>query len=310
VRAIIQTRYGGPEVLEARDVPMPSPGANGVLIRVRTASVNRSDWEMLTGRPAIVRMSGAGFRRPTRQVLGSDVAGTVEAVGSAVTQFRPGDEVLGDTLWHGMGGFAEYVVAPEESPLVAKPPEVSFEDAAALPQAAVLAFQGLRTNGPVRPGDQVLVNGAGGGAGSFAIQLARSYGAEVTGVDSTEKLDTMRSLGASHVVDYTRDDFAAGDRRYDRILDFWASRSILTYRRALRPDGVYAMVGGTVPKLLQAVSLGWVFSGIARPVRRSPLRAVRGARGADPAGSGACPRQARHHDVSHPGRRWRHLKPD
>jgi NADPH:quinone reductase-like Zn-dependent oxidoreductase len=207
-----------------------------------------------------VRLSGAGFLRPKRRILGSDVAGEVEAVGSSVTRFRPGDAVFGDLLYHAMGTFAEYVSVSEGAPLALKPPELSFEEAATLPQAAVLGLQGMRRPVPIEPGDRVMVNGAGGGAGTFALQLAKLYGAEVTGVDSTVKLDEMRSLGADHVIDYTREDFAKSGLRFDRIVDFASHRSIFTYRRVLRPGGRYGVVGGSVPRLLQAATLGWALS--------------------------------------------------
>ena len=260
MKAIVNERYGAPDVLELRDVEQPRVRDDGVLIRVRAASVNHSDWEGLTARPVYVRLSGAGFRKPRRHILGSDVAGMVEAVGRDVTQFQPGDEVLADTLYHGLGGFAEYVSVRESAPLVLKPEGLTWEQAAALPQAAVLGLQGLREHGGVEPGQRVLVNGAGGGAGTFAIQIAKSLGAEVTGVDKAEKLDLMRSIGADHVVDYTTEDFARGGERYDRILDFSAHRSLFTYRRALGANGVYLMVGGSTPRILQAVVLGSLMS--------------------------------------------------
>ncbi|NOX23876.1 MAG: NAD(P)-dependent alcohol dehydrogenase, partial [Actinobacteria bacterium] len=190
MKAAVYERYGSPDVLQLHDVERPSVQDDGVLIRVHAASVNRSDWESLTARPVYVRLAGSGFLRPKRPILGSDVAGTVEAVGADVTEFRPGDEVLADSMWHGLGGFAEYVSVPERAPLVLKPGDVSFDQAASLPQAAVLALQGLRYKREIQPGDKVLISGAGGGAGSFAIQLAKAHGAEVTGVDSTIKLDT------------------------------------------------------------------------------------------------------------------------
>ena len=259
MKAVVYHEYGLPDVLELTDVDKPNVKDDGVLIRVRAASVNRSDWETLTGSPAYVRLSG-GLSKPKRPILGSDIAGIVEAVGSDVTEFQPGDEVFGDIMWHGSAGFAEYVSVPERAPLVHKPAGVSFEDAAALPQGAVIALQGPREKGGVQPGQQVMINGAGGGAGSFAVLIAKSLGAEVTGVDNTEKLDTMRSIGADHVIDYTSEDFAKGGRRYDRILDLAMHRSIFAYRSVLKDDGVYLMVGGSVPRLLQAVIVGGLIS--------------------------------------------------
>ncbi|GMQ85971.1 MAG: NAD(P)-dependent alcohol dehydrogenase [Acidimicrobiia bacterium] len=260
MKAIVYRQYGSPDVLELQDVEKPVVGDDGVLIRVHAASVNRSDWETLTAHPVYVRLGGAGFLKPKRTILGSDIAGRVEAVGDNVTQFRPGDEVFGDILWHGLGGFAEYVSVSENAPLVLKPTSMTFEEAAAIPQAAVLALQGLRDKGQIQQGHTVLVNGAGGGAGTFAVQIAKSLGAEVTGVDSTTKLDMMRSTGADHVIDYTSEDFAKGGRRYDRILDFAGHRSIFAYRRALRPEGTYVMVGGSMPRLLQLVVVGSLIS--------------------------------------------------
>jgi len=260
MKAIVYRQYGSPDVLELQDVEKPVVKDDGVLIRVHAASVNRSDWETLTAHPVYVRFGGAGFLKPKRPILGSDIAGRVEAVGNNVKQFRPGDEVFGDILWHGLGGFAEYVSVSESAPLVLKPPSMTFEEAAAIPQAAVIGLQGLRDKGQIQQGHSVLVNGAGGGGGTFAVQIAKSLGAEVTGVDSTTKLDMMRSIGADQVIDYTSEDFAKGGQRYDRILDFAAHRSIFAYKRALRPQGIYVMVGGSMPRLLQTLVLGPLIS--------------------------------------------------
>lgn len=262
MKAIVYRRYGSADVLGLEDVERPALRDDGVLIRVLATSVNRSDWEGLTGSPAYVRFSGSGLWKPKRSILGSDVAGRVEAVGRDVTEFQPGDEVLADTLWHGAGGFAEYVSIPDHAPLVHKPATITFEQAAALPQAAVLGLQGLQYRGGVQPGEAVLINGAGGGGGTFAIQIAKSLGAEVTGVDNTAKLDTMRSVGADHVIDYTRENFAKDGHRYDRILDFAAHRSLLAYKRVLRKGGIYAMVGGSMPRLLQVLVVGSIVSRI------------------------------------------------
>ncbi len=260
MRAIVYERYGPPDVLELRDVPAPEVKDDEVLVRVHAASVNRSDWERLTARPAYVRFAGAGLLRPKRPILGSDVAGRVEAVGRDVTQFRPGDAVLADTLYFGMGAFAEYVAVPERAPIAHKPPGLSFEAAATLPQAALLALQGLLRKGPAAPGQRVAIVGAGGGGGSFAVQIAKSRGAEVTGVDHGGKADLMRSLGADHVVDYTRADYTRRGERYDRILDFAGGRSLRANRRALASAGVYLLVGGSVPRLLQAAVVGGLIS--------------------------------------------------
>jgi NADPH:quinone reductase-like Zn-dependent oxidoreductase len=207
---------------------------------------------------------GGGFWKPKDQILGSDVAGVVEAVGADVTEFRPGDEVLGDTLYHGHGGFAEYVAVPAQAPIVAKPPGITFAQAATLPQGAVLALQGLRAKQEVRDGHQILINGAGGGSGTLAVQMAKSLGAEVTGVDAGDKFEVMRSAGADHVIDYTAEDFTRSESRYDRILDFVGSRSLFAFRRVLKPDGVYLIVGGSMPRLLQAVFVGWLITRLGR----------------------------------------------
>ena len=260
MKAIVYQQYGSPDVLELVDVERPVVNDDGVLIRVHAASVNRSDWETLTAHPFHVRLGGAGFLRPRRPILGSDIAGRIEAVGRNVTLFQPGDEVFGDILWNGSGGFAEYVSVPERAPLVLKPDRMTFEEAAAIPQAAVLGLQGLRHKGQIQPGHRVAINGAGGGAGSFAVQIAKALGAEVTGVDSTTKLDMMRSIGADHVIDYTREDFAKRGQRYDRILDVVGSRSIFAYKRALSSEGIYVMVGGSMPRLLQTLMLGSLIS--------------------------------------------------
>lgn len=249
---MVYERYGGPEVLELRDVPVPVPGERDVLIEVAAASVNRSDWESLIGRPAYARLQG--LRRPRQQILGTDVAGRVAAVGSAVTSFRPGDHVFGDIMYHGAGSFAEFACVPETAALVHKPPELDFATAAALPQAAVIALQAMA--GTARPGSRVLINGAGGGTGAFAIQLARAAGAEVTGVDNALKQDFVRSLGASHVIDYTTTDYTAAGPHYDFILDLVCHRSMFAIRRALAPGGRYAIVGGTTRALIAAATLG------------------------------------------------------
>jgi NADPH:quinone reductase-like Zn-dependent oxidoreductase len=249
VRAVVYDRYGPPEVLRVEEVPTPSPIADQVLVRVAATSINLSDWECLRGSPLYARIGG--LRKPARRTLGSDIAGRVEAVGPGVTRFRPGDEVYGDNL--GLkGGFAEYAVAPE-SALTHKPDELTFSEASTIPQAGAVALQGTAD---AAPGKRVLINGAGGGSGSFAIQLAKRAGAHVTGVDNAGKLDFMRSLGADHVVDYRSDDFTRNAEPYDLILDLVAHRSVFAYRRALAPGGRYRCVGGPVPTLLRVVTIG------------------------------------------------------
>lgn len=252
MKAIVFTKYGSPDVLELKDVETPTPGDDEVLIRVHAASLNDWDHGALLGADLVNRLI-FGLFRPKKQILGSDVAGRIESVGKDARQFRPGDDVFGD-LSGRWGGFAEYVCA-RESALALKPPMMTFEEAAAIPQAGLLALQGLRKMGRIRPGQKLLVNGAGGGVGTFAIQIAKLYGAEVTGVDSPEKLDLLRSLGADHVVDYTREDFTRSGLRYDLILDVKTTRSILDCARALTPGGTYVTVGGSLARLIQGLLL-------------------------------------------------------
>src|SRR5215212_274145 len=249
MRAVVYDRYGPPESLRVDEVPTPSPTTNQVLLRVLATSVNLSDWECLRGAPLYARLGGV--RAPARRTLGSDVAGRVEAVGSGVTRFGVGDEVYGDNLQL-KGGFAEYAVAPE-SALAHKPEELTFAEASAIPQAAAIA---LRGTAGVAAGQRVLINGAGGGSGSFAIQLTKRAGAHVTGVDNAGKLDFMRSLGADAVIDYRSEDFTHTDEPYDLVLDLVATRSAFACRRALAPGGRYRCVGGSVPILLGIVTLG------------------------------------------------------
>src|SRR5712692_3404473 len=252
MKAIVYTRYGPPEVLQLKEVDRPTPRDDEVLIKVRAVSVNRSDWEGLTGTPLYARLGG--LLKPRHHILGSDIAGRVETVGRNIRRFQPGDEVFGD-IFGRMGGFAEYVCA-REGVLALKPASMTFEQVAAIPQAGVIALQGIRDKGQVQPGQRVLINGAGGATGMFAVQLAKLYGAEVTGVDNTGKLDFMRSLGADHVIDYTREDFTKNGRQYDMVLDVVAHRSVFAYKRALRPNGSYFMVGGSVATIFQILLLG------------------------------------------------------
>src|SRR2546422_6727631 len=264
MKAIVYTKYGPPDVLRLKEVERPTPTDDEVLIKVQAVSVNRSDWEILTGAPLYARVGG--LLRPRHQILGSDIAGRVEMAGRNIRRFQPGDEVFGDILGR-MGGFAEYVCARERA-LALKPASMTFEEAAAIPQAAVIALQGVRDKGQVKPGQKVLINGAGGGAGTFAVQLAKSYGAEVTGVDNTGKMDYMRSLGADHVIDYTREDFTKNGLRYDLILDVVAHRSVFTYKRALSPNGSYFAVGGSVAGFLPILLLGpWLGTGTSKKIR-------------------------------------------
>jgi NADPH:quinone reductase-like Zn-dependent oxidoreductase len=252
VKAVVYTEYGPPGVLQLKEVATPTPADDEVLVKVQAVSLNRSDWEGLIGKPLYARIGG--LLKPRHQILGSDIAGRVEMAGRNIKRFQPGDEVFGDILWH-MGGFAEYVCVPERF-LAPKPASMTFEQAAAIPQAAVIALQGIRDKGQVQPGQKVLINGAGGGTGTFAVQLAKLYGAEVTGVDNTGKLDFMRSLGADHVIDYTQEDFTKNGKQYDLILDVIAHGSVFGYKRALRPNGSYFCVGGSVATALQILLLG------------------------------------------------------
>lgn len=280
MKAMVRREYGSPDVLNLEEFEKPVPGDDEVLVRVHAASLNLGDWELLTGKPFLFRIlvrifvpaprlrtpppkqgrgassAASALLEPRIKVLGGDIAGRVEAVGKNVKQFRPSDEVFGDIYGNGMGAFAEYACVPEEAALVAKPAGMSFEDAAAIPQAAFIALQGVRDKGQLQPGGKVLINGAGGGAGTFAVQIAKSLGAEVTGVDSTMKLDMMLSLGADHVIDYTQEDFTRNAERYDLILDLAAYRSIFDCRRVLSPNGIYLMAGGSMAQLLQALFLG------------------------------------------------------
>ena len=261
MRAIVYTEYGPPDVLQFTEVAKPTPKDDEVLIRIRAASVNALDWRLMRGGPYIVRIL-FGLRkpkigRPGRP--GRDVAGQIEAVGRNVTQFKPGDEVFGVCL----GAFAEYACAIEDK-LALKPANISFEDTAAVPVAAISALQGLRDKGRIQRGQKVLVDGASGGVGTFAVQIAKSFGAEVTAVCSTRNVDRARSIGADHVIDYTREDFTKSGQRYDLILAANAYHSIFAYRRALSQDGIYVMAGGGWAQILQAVLLGPLLSLIGR----------------------------------------------
>jgi NADPH:quinone reductase-like Zn-dependent oxidoreductase len=251
MKAIVHTKYGPPDVLKLEEVQKPDPSDDGVLVKVHAASVNPLDSYVMRGPLFFLPMIG-GLLKPKHKVLGCDIAGRVEAVGRHVKQFQPGDEVFGGK---GSGGFAEYVCAIEDK-LALKPANVSFEDAAAVPIAAITALQGLRDKGRIQRGHKVLVDGASGGVGTFAVQIAKSFGAEVTAVCSTRNVDTARSIGADHVIDYTREDFTQSGQRYDLILGANAHHSIFDYRRALSRDGIFVMVGGGWIQILQAMLLG------------------------------------------------------
>ncbi len=254
MKAIVYTKYGPPDVLQLKEVEKPTPKDNEVLIKVHAASANAADWHLMRGKPFLVRLMGFGLLKPKNKILGADVAGRVEAVGRNVKQFQPGDDVFGCD-W---GGFAEYVCA-SESALVLKPAGMTFEEVAAVPMAAVTALQGLRDKGQIQSGQKVLINGASGGVGTFAVQIAKSFGAEVTAVCSTRNLDMARSIGADQVIDYTQEDFTKSGQRYDLILAANGYHSISDYKRALSPKGIYVCTGGSMAQVFQALLLGpWI----------------------------------------------------
>lgn len=255
MKAIIFTEYGSPDHIQIKEVARPIPKNNEVLVKVQASSINSWDWEFQSGASFINRLLFGLFKpKPEKQILGADIAGTVVELGENATRFQPGDDVFGD-LWDCWGGFAEYACAPEGS-LEPKPVNATFTEAAAVPQAGVLALQGLLKVGQIQPGQKVLINGAGGGVGTFAVQLAKLYGSEVTGVDQAHKLEAVRSIGADHVIDYTKEDFTKNGQRYDLILDVQGVRSMFSYKRALSPHGTYAMVGGAMPRIFQALFFG------------------------------------------------------
>ena len=256
MKALVRDEYGAVDVLKIEDVETPTPGENDALVRVRATSVNTADLDQLAGKPRIARL-GTGIGRPKARRLGLDMTGVVEAVGRKVTRFEPGDEVWADMFSNGSGAFAEYVCA-RETAFHPKPPGLTFEQAATVPHSGLLALQGLNARGGVRAGQHVLINGAGGCVGPFAIQIAKARGATVTGVDHTDKLDMLRSLGVDQVIDYTEDDFAKSGDRYDFILDIAARRTLFTHRRALAPGGVYVQVARTLGGFLRAAILGAV----------------------------------------------------
>jgi NADPH:quinone reductase-like Zn-dependent oxidoreductase len=247
MKAIVQDKYGSPDdVLELRDIDTPVVKDDDVLVRVHAASVHPDVWHCVRGLPYVLRIMGAGLLKPKNRVPGTDVAGHVESVGKNVTQFQPGDEVFGESVsghqWHNGGAYAEYAAVPEDA-LALKPTNLTFEQAAAVPTSAFIALQGIRYQGQVQPGQKVLINGAGGGVGTFAVQLAKSYGADVTGVDSTTKLAMIRSIGADQVIDHTQEDFTQRGERYDLILDIPGNHSLSDCRHALTPKGTYVLIG-------------------------------------------------------------------
>ncbi len=277
MKAVIFHDYGPPDVLKYEDIEKPTAGDNEVLLKVRAASLNPVDWHGMRGKPYVMRMMG-GLRKPKSTRLGCDVAGKIEAVGRSVTQFKPGDEVFGGGL--GLGAFAEYVCAPESSALVTKPDNLTFEQAAAVPVAAFTALQGLRDKGQIQPGHSVLINGAAGGVGTFAVQIAKALGANVTGICSTRNLDMVRSLGADRAIDYTKEDFTKGAQRYDIILDAVGNHSLSAYKRILNPKGVCAIAAGPdglwlgpLARFIQALALSPFVSQKFAPFIASPNKA-------------------------------------
>lgn len=260
MKAIIYTQYGSPDVLHLKDVEKPTPKADEVLIRVHAASINAADFYMVTGSPFIARLMTGGIFRPTNTIPGADVAGQVEAVGQNVTRFKVGDEVFGDLSSSGWGAFAEYVCASEKV-LVLKPANITFEAAAAVPLAGVTAVKGLHKLANIQPGQKVLINGAGGGVGTFAVQIAKALGAEVTAVCSTKKVSMAQSLGADHVIDYKQTDFTRNGKQYDVIFDLGAYRSFRDYAQSLTAQGMYLVGGGSVGNLFRVMLFGKLASG-------------------------------------------------
>lgn len=274
MKAIVYTEYGSPDVLQFKEVEKPAPKDDEILVKIHAAALNAADWYLMKGTPFLARLMTGGLARPRNTILGSDIAGRVEAVGRNVRQFQPGDEVFGDTSGCGLGGLAEYTAAPENV-WALKPRGITFEQAAAVPMAAVTALQGLRNTGKIQQGQKVLINGASGGVGTFAVQLARSFGTEVTAVVSTRNVAAARAIGADHVIDYTQEDFTRNGQRYDLIMAVNGYHPITHYRRALSPNGIYVATGGTMAQIFQGMLLGPFLSmagskktvsmGVARP---------------------------------------------
>jgi NADPH:quinone reductase-like Zn-dependent oxidoreductase len=254
MKAMVYTQYGPPDVLQFKEVEKPTPNQNEALIKVQASSVTFGDLAAVTGEPFIARLS-LGLREPKFKIPGKDFAGQVEAVGAGVKQFKPGDQVFGDLSECGWGAYAQYVSVPE-SAIALKPANISFESAAAVPESAVVALQGLRNIGQIKSGNIVLIVGASGGIGTFAVQMAKSFGAEVTGVCSTRNLELVHSIGADHTIDYTKEDFTQNGQRYDLILATVGYRSICEYKRALAPQGIYVATGGSMAQIFQPMLLG------------------------------------------------------
>jgi len=255
MKAIVYEKYGSPDVIQLKDIEKPTPKDDEVLIKIHAASVNAYDWHFLTADIFLIRLMGGGLLKPKNTRLGADVAGRIETVGKNVKQFQPGDEVFGMVK----GSFAEYTCAPE-SALALKPVNTSFDEAAAIPMAAITALQGLRDEGQIRAGQTVLINGASGGVGTFAVQIAKSFGAEVTAVCSTRNLEQARSIGADHVIDYTKEDFTKNGQQYDLVFAANGYHSLSAYKRALTPKGIYIMAGGTMAQIFQSMLMGSMMS--------------------------------------------------
>jgi NADPH:quinone reductase-like Zn-dependent oxidoreductase len=257
MKAIICTKYGSPDVLKFEEVQKPVPGDDEVLIKIHAAAANAGDWHLMRADPFMIRLM-FGLQKPKHEILGTDVAGCVEAIGKNVTQFQPGDEIFGNMSSSGFGAFAEYVCAPENS-IALKPSNITFEDAAAVPSAAGTALQALRDKGQIQSGQKVLINGASGGVGTFAVQIAKAFGAEVTAVCSTGNMEMVRSIGADHVIDYTKEDFTQNGQQYDLIIAANGYHPISDYKRALTHTGIYVMTGGSTAQMFQAMTIGpWI----------------------------------------------------
>jgi NADPH:quinone reductase-like Zn-dependent oxidoreductase len=259
MKAIVYTKYGSPDVLQLKEIAKPTPNDDEVLVEVKAASLNAYDWHFLSADIFLIRLMGGGLLKPKNTRLGADMAGRVEAVGRNIKKFQPGDEVFGDIGAWGNGAFAEFVSVPE-SALTLKPINLSFEQAAAVPMAAITALQGLRDAGQIQPGQKVLINGASGGVGTFALQIAKWFGAEVTAVCSTRNLEQARSLGADIITDYTKGDFTKSGQKYDLILAANGYHPLSAYKRSLTSRGIYVMAGGSIAQIFQAMLLGQVMS--------------------------------------------------
>jgi NADPH:quinone reductase-like Zn-dependent oxidoreductase len=261
MKAIVQTEYGSPDVLSLQEVDKPVVTNNGVLVRIRATSVNAGDWHLMRGDPFLSRLMFGGIFKPKIQILGFDIAGSVEEIGKDVTQFQVGDQVFGDLSESGFGAFAEYVCATE-SALAFKPTNISFEQAATVPGAALTALQGLRDCGGIQSGQKVLINGASGGVGSFAVQIAKAFGADVTAVCSTNKMEMIETLGADRIIDYTQTDITKNGQQYDLIIDAAAYRSVFDYQPILKTEGTYVLIGGSISRIFQVLLFGSVISRI------------------------------------------------